>query len=74
MKKFTDARKAAEARREVEQRRRIYARRVGNGRMSETEASYQIAVMTEIAEDYEDRVTASAQRGAAAGPEPAPAK
>lgn len=68
MKKFTDARKAAEARREVKMRRRVYARRVGTGAMSASEADYQIAVMEEIADDYEERATASQSSSPAGSP------
>lgn len=67
MAQFTDERKAAEARREVDMRRRIYKRRVGNGAMSESEARYQIAVMEEIAADYEAKA-AVRTAAPAAGP------
>jgi hypothetical protein len=45
--------KAKEARREVTYRQFVYSRRLAAGTMREAEAKKKIAIMTEIAEDYE---------------------
>jgi hypothetical protein len=53
MSKYSNKEKAEAARREVGLRRHVYARRVAEGKMREELAREQIALMEEIAEDYE---------------------
>lgn len=50
---FSDEDKAACARREVKQRRKVYFRLVRDCRMSQQKADREIAIMEEIAADYE---------------------
>jgi len=50
---FTDREKAKEARREVTYRQFVYSKRVTDGKMTDVEARRKIAIMTQIAEDYE---------------------
>jgi len=50
---FSYREKANCAKREVEQRRFVYERAVKTGRMKEGFAQRQIALMEEIADDYE---------------------
>jgi hypothetical protein len=50
---YSNREKADCAKREVKQRQRIYARRVENGDMSPEFMRVQIAMMTEIADEYE---------------------
>lgn len=38
--------------RELKMRRRVYPRRVADGRMTQPQADFEIAVMEAIAEDY----------------------
>lgn len=45
--------KAKEARREVFQRQRVYPRLIAQGKLTPTAAARQIALMEEIAADYE---------------------
>lgn len=49
---FTDQQKREAAEREVKFRKRVYARRVAERRMTQEQADREIAVMSEIAEDY----------------------
>ena len=53
MTRFTAREKATEARRETELRKRVYPRFVGEGKISGKAADRQIAIMDEIAADYE---------------------
>lgn len=53
MSTYTNEEKRDCARREVKQRQRVYANRVDTGRMTQALADRQIALMAEIAEDYE---------------------
>lgn len=55
MSKFTDADKAACARREVGMRQKVYPRRVANGVMHQVEAEREIAIMQEIADEYDEK-------------------
>lgn len=57
---FSAADKAKAARREVSQRKRVYPRLIEQGRMSAPEADRQIAVMTQIAADYEAKAAEEA--------------
>ena len=50
---FSNEHKAKEARREVTYRQFVYSKQVAAGKMSEMEAQRKIAIMTQIAEDYE---------------------
>ena len=52
MTTFTADEKATCAEREARYRQRVYTRLVSLGRMKLDDASYQIAVMSEIAADY----------------------
>lgn len=52
--KFTAEEKRDCARREVKLRRRVYPRRIDNGHMTQALADKQIALMEEIAADYEE--------------------
>lgn len=54
---FSNMDKASCARREVEQRKRVYPRLIDTQRLSQREADRQIALMQEIAADY-DRLAA----------------
>lgn len=49
---FTDQQKREAAERELKFRKRVYARRVSEGRMKQEQADREIAIMSEIAEDY----------------------
>jgi hypothetical protein len=53
---FTHAQKAAAAKREAGYRRHVYARRVAEGKMTQTEADRGVAVMEAIAADYEPKI------------------
>jgi hypothetical protein len=57
---FTNEELAACAEREVKQRRRAYPRWVEDGRMSQTFADQQIALMEWIARDYRAKAKADA--------------
>lgn len=59
MSKFTALEKFQCADREVKQRRHVYGRLVANGKMTETFAERQTAIMEEIADEY--RVKAEAE-------------
>jgi hypothetical protein len=50
---FTAAQKLAEIKREIVFRRRVYARMVETGSMKASDAEYRIAVMEQIARDYQ---------------------
>jgi hypothetical protein len=50
---FTDEEKQTAAKREVAMRKRVYPSWVKSGKMKQHMADYQIAVMQEIADDYE---------------------
>jgi hypothetical protein len=45
-----DKRKAVE--REIAMRKRVYPNRIETGRMTQAQASYQIVIFEEIADDY----------------------
>lgn len=51
--KFTRQMKLNEIRREIEMRQRVYPRRVGQKKMRQAEADLAIALMEDIARDYE---------------------
>lgn len=53
---FTDADKLKVAQREIKKREQVYARLIAKGKMSASQAAYEIAGMTAIAADYEERV------------------
>ena len=53
MAKYSNKEKAEAARREAHFRRGVYGRRVSEGKMRAEFARHQIALMDEIAEDYE---------------------
>jgi hypothetical protein len=55
--RFTTEEKLDELRTELRYRRRVYARLVVQGKMSEADADHRLAIMTEIAMDYQDKVT-----------------
>lgn len=59
---FTNGEKRACAEREVKQRNRVYPRLVENGRMTKEAAEREIAMMKEIAEDYETREVSEGER------------
>ena len=50
---FTNNQKREVAEREVVMRKRVYPAWIANRRMRQGEADYQIAVMEEIAKDYD---------------------
>jgi len=50
---YTAEEKAKEARREVTYRQFVYSRRLAAGKMTEADAKRKIAIMEEIAADYE---------------------
>ncbi len=50
---FTNEQKWECAAREVKQREHVYPRRVADGKMTQALADRQIAMMKEIADDYE---------------------
>lgn len=52
MTAFTDEQKREAALREVAMRRRVYPGWVQQGRLTQDDADYQIAVMAAIADDY----------------------
>lgn len=52
---FTAREKADCARREIAQRLRVYPRRIAEGKMSQALADRQIALMKEIAEEYDEK-------------------
>jgi hypothetical protein len=58
--KFTADEKRREAQRELTMRKRLYPRWVESGTMTASAAAHQIALMEEIAADYE--VAASKER------------
>ncbi len=51
-RQFTNKEKADCAKREVGQRRKVYARLVAQQKMAQADASREIALMQEIADDY----------------------
>ena len=53
---FTAADKLAAVRREITMRRRVYPRWVLSGKMTQAKADGEIAVMEQIAADYERQV------------------
>jgi len=55
---YTNREKAECAKREVKQRVRVYGRRVEDGNMTEAFAAEQIALMSEIAAEYEEKAKA----------------
>jgi hypothetical protein len=59
---FTNEQLAACAEREVNQRRRVYPRFVEDGRMSQSFADQQIALMEWIARDYRAKADAEAAK------------
>lgn len=52
---YTDEDKLEVADREVKMRKRVYPRWVEAGRMTQAQAERQIAIMSEIADDYRGR-------------------
>ncbi|HMF28343.1 MAG TPA: hypothetical protein VKE42_06190 [Candidatus Cybelea sp.] len=50
--RFSNAQKHEAALREVAYRKRVYERRVNAAQMRRDQADYQIAIMSEIADDY----------------------
>ena len=50
---FSNREKAKEARREVTYRQFVYSKRMADGKMTEKEAKQKIAMMEEIAADYD---------------------
>jgi hypothetical protein len=56
MMTFTFEQKLAAVKRELAFRRRVYARRIGEGKMTQTLADEQIGVMEAIAADYEKAI------------------
>jgi hypothetical protein len=55
MPKFTNERKAKCARREIRKRQFVYPDSVAKKRMTQAMADEEIAVMCEIAEEYEEK-------------------
>ncbi len=55
MQLFTNLEKAQAAEREVKYRKRVYNSLIQRGKMTVTNASYEIAVMNAIAQDYRER-------------------
>jgi hypothetical protein len=55
MSQYTATEKAKEARREVLMRERVYLNRVEKKLMSRDEAARKIAIMEDIAQDYEEQ-------------------
>lgn len=56
MTAFTDAEKAACAKREVAQRKRVYPRLVEKGSLTGSRAAIEIALMEEIAAEYQAKI------------------
>lgn len=59
MTAYSDAEKLAEVRRELAMRRRVYPERVAAGRMPERTAARNIAIMEQIAADYEAKIAST---------------
>lgn len=59
--RFTAKDKAAAARKESGFRRYVYPRRVADGKMKQADADRQIAIMDEMAADYERQAEVEAQ-------------
>ena len=59
---FSLKEKADCAKREVKHRRWVYANRVREGRMLQKDADYEIALMLEIAGDYERQMENGKQK------------
>ena len=55
MGQFTNAQKAKAARRELAARQRVYPRLINAGKMSQDKATYELAIMHEIMDDYEGK-------------------
>jgi hypothetical protein len=53
---FSFEQKLAAVKREIAFRKRVYARRVGDGKMTQALADEQIAVMEAIAADYDKAI------------------
>lgn len=53
--RFSNRDKAEAAEREVRQRVRVYPRLIDKGKLTEVQASFQLAIMREIAADYRER-------------------
>lgn len=60
---FTDKEKAECAEREVKQRLWVYPRRVADGKMTQTLADRQIALMESIAKEYRAKADFEDQQG-----------
>ena len=58
MAQCTNAEKLREVENEVMRRHRIYRRLIRSGAISEKNAARQIAIMTDIANDYREKVIA----------------
>jgi len=52
-RKFTDAEKIAELRKEITMRKRVFPRWVADGRMKQADADRRIAILEEIAAEYD---------------------
>lgn len=61
--RFSAKDKAAAARREASFRRYVYPKRVSDGKMKQEDADRQIAIMDEIAWDYDQRAAAEEREG-----------
>lgn len=53
--RFSNREKAEAADREVRQRIRVYPHLIAKGKMTDLQASFQIAIMREIAAEYRER-------------------
>jgi len=53
--RYSDEEKLKEIDRELMQRHRVYRRLIERGKMSQEQASRQIAIMSDVANDYRER-------------------
>lgn len=61
---FTNKEKAECAARELKMRQRVYPRWVADGKLKQSAADWQIALMEEIANDYSAKAAADEAQGA----------
>jgi hypothetical protein len=54
-RRFSDADKVDELQREIKMRNRVFPRWVADGRMRQDEADRRIAILQEIADEYDSR-------------------
>jgi hypothetical protein len=67
--RFTTSDKIAALRRELVLRQNVYPRRIGLGKMRQDRASYELAIVQAMIDDYEDRLRVEARPSGKTSPD-----